>query len=204
MKKDVNYYALQLCFLLAVVFGIQYFFGFEPGFNASNSPVWKFFTSVFGHSDLQHLLNNLFFIGVFGTMFELFTDSRTFLLTFVGSALFANLSAFIFFPATTIIGASGGAIGVLAALAVYRPNEIGLALGVPAPMWAVLAVYILINVAGLSASNSVAYEAHLMGMMVGAVVGYRLREPPEERSEEENDLDNWQERIRKWEEKWMV
>jgi len=207
-KSGFNFVALQLCFLLAVVFLGQVFAGFQPGFNPSVSPLWKFFTSIFGHSDLQHLLNNLFFIGLFGSIYERFTDGRTFVLTFLVSALFANLSAFVFFPESFIIGASGGASGVLAALAVLKPRQIGLALGVPLPMWAVLIGYVFINTVGLTGANNVAYEAHLLGMVTGAVIGFRDRERflegTEEDDEEELEEEDWKRRIREWEEKWMM
>lgn len=209
-----NFVALQLCFLLAVVYFGQMITGFEPGFNPSMSPVWKFFTSIFGHSDLQHLANNLFFIGLFGSLYERFTSGRTFFLTFLVSALFANLSAFIFFPESFIIGASGGASGVLAAFAVYKPRQIGLALGVPLPMWAVLLGYVFINTAGLTGATNVAYEAHLLGMVTGALIGLRHRdqiipednEKDEELEEGEDSIpeENWREEIREWEEKWMM
>lgn len=95
-------------------------------------------------------------------------------------------------------------MGILAALAVYRPNKIGLALGVPLPMWAALAVYVVINVAGLTAANNTAYEAHLLGMVIGAVVGIHLRDETEKEDEEDHEDENWRERIREWEDRWMV
>lgn len=199
-----NFTALKLCAVFVGVYGLQVFYGFEPGFNASSSPFWKFFTSILGHSGIEHLFNNLFFIGLFGSIFERMTSSRTLLTTFVVSALFANLSAFVFFPTSFIIGASGGGMGILAALATYRPNQIGLALGVPLPMWAVLAVYVFVNVSGLTAVNSTAYEAHLLGMVVGAIVGLRLREGSKENNEDELEEDEWRDRIKEWEEKWMM
>jgi len=209
--RNFHFVALQLCFLLAVVYFGQIVTGFEPGFNPSASPVWKFFTSIFGHSDLQHLANNLFFIGLFGSLYERFTSGRTFFLTFLISALFANLSAFIFFSESFIIGASGGASGVLAAFAVYKPRQIGLALGVPLPMWAVLTGYVFINTAGLTGATNVAYEAHLLGMVTGAVIGLwdRKHFTTEEEDEENEDKEkleeeNWKEKIKDWEEKWMM
>jgi membrane associated rhomboid family serine protease len=96
-------------------------------------------------------------------------------------------------------------MGVLAALAVYRPRQIGIGLGVPMPMWAVLLAYIFIDLVGIGGTNSIANEAHLAGLLVGGFVGYHLRE--DERKEEDEDedlgLENWEERIREWEEKWM-
>ncbi len=204
LNQDFDFTALKLCGIFFALYTYQVFTGFDPGFNASTSPWWKFFTSIFGHSDFEHLLNNAFFIGLFGSIYERFTDTTTVLTTFLAAALFANISAFVFFPGSAIIGASGGAMGLLAALAVYRPQKIGLALGVPLPMWAVLIVYIFINTVGLSGSNSVAYEAHLLGMVVGAVAGYRIRSRPYLEGEDESEGDSWRRRIRKWEEKYML
>lgn len=205
MEGRFRFTALQLTALMAGIFGLQLFTGFEPGFNASSSPIWKFFTSILGHSDLEHLVNNLFFIGLFGSVYERLTSGKMFLATFFVSALFANLTAFIFFPSTFIIGASGGAFGVLAALAVYRPNQIGLALGIPLPMWAVLLIYTMTNLAGLTGSSNVAYEAHLFGMVIGVATGLWIRDREFLESETERKKDEeWRQRIRKWEDKWMM
>ena len=203
--QKFNFTALKLCGVFLAVYALQMFYGFEPGFNAASSPFWKFFTSIFGHSGLEHLFNNLFFIGLFGSILERLTSSRTLILTFIASALFANLSAFIFFPTSVIIGASGGGMGILAALAVYRPNKIGLALGVPLPMWAVLIAYVFINVAGLTAVNNTAYEAHLFGMVVGAALGIHFRDTYLDRDDDDElEEDDWRKRMREWEDKWMV
>lgn len=201
--ESFDFAALKLCGVFGAVFALQAFTGFDPGFNASSSPWWKFLTSFLGHSGLEHLFNNLFFIGLFGSIYERLTSAKHLYLTFLASAVLANLAAFVFYPENAIIGASGGGMGLMAALAVYRPRKIGLALGVPAPMWAVLLIYIFINSAGLSAVTGTAYEAHLFGLVAGSAIGLHLRDGGEERSGEE-DLDNWDERIRKWEEKYMM
>ena len=208
MEKTENFRftALLFCAFLSMVYAWQAWFSLEPGFQASVSPWWKFFTSFLGHSGPEHLFNNLFFIGLFGSMYELMTSEKTFLVTFVISALVGNLTAFIFFPDSVIIGASGGAVGLLAALAVYKPNKIGLVFGVPAPMWTVLLGYIALNLVGLGAENNVAYEAHLFGMFAGAAIGLYLRDNEEKEHEEGEDFDeeNWRQKIRDWEEKYMI
>lgn len=203
--QNFNFVALQLCTFMAIIFGLQIFMGLEPGFKASSSEWWKFFTSIFGHSDMNHLFNNLFFLGLFGSIYERWTSGPIFVYTFLLSALFANITAFIFFSNSFIIGASGGAMGILAALAVYRPNSIGLALGVPLPMWAVLIVYIFTNLAGLTGSTNVAYEAHLFGILSGAVFGFWLRDPTTDMNDEQKlEEDDWREKIREWEQKYMI
>lgn len=200
--RNFKFTAIGLCGLFLLVFLLQYSYGFNPGFNSEVSSWWKFFTSIFGHSDAEHLFNNLFFIGLFGSVLELMTSRKKLLQVFLVSALFANLSAFFFFQGSYIIGASGGGMGILASLAVYRPNNIGLALGVPLPMWAVLLIYIFINLAGLSASTDVAYEAHLFGLVAGSLIGYQMRDRPYLRPTE--DEEDWRGRIRSWEEEHML
>lgn len=98
-------------------------------------------------------------------------------------------------------------MGIMAALAVYRPNQIGLALGVPLPMWAAFGLYIFTNLAGLTGSASVAYEAHLLGMVAGGLIGLYLRDfPKEAKSGQEGNLEaeDWRQRIKEWEERWMM
>lgn len=208
MKKLRDFSALHLCAVLLFIFALQKFTGLEPGFNASESVWWKFFTSFFGHSDLEHLFNNIFFIGLFGSVYRLLTSKRLFWSTFFVSAIGSNLTAFIFYPESFIIGASGGAMGLLSALAVYRPRKIGLALGVPAPMYMVLISYLLINFAGLTGSSSVAYEAHLFGLLTGGLIGLWLRQDDitESSDEEEDDVEvvsEWEQKVRSWERKYM-
>ena len=204
--EGLKYSALTLCGFLFMVYGIQVFFNLELAYRPGVE-FHRFFTSFFAHSSLEHLLNNLFFLGLFGTVYEIHTDSKTFFLTFLISAVLANLTAFIFYPETFILGASAGAMGVLSALAVYRPKQIGLGLGVPMPMWAVLIAYIFIDLVGLGGVNTTANEAHLAGLLVGGIIGFRLRDRELFGSKESDDEDlgyeNWDQRIKAWEEKWM-
>lgn len=208
--EDFRWGAIKLSAVMAIVFALQYSFNLQLGYRAWESPFWKFFTSIIAHGGLEHLTNNLFFIALFGSIYELHTSEKEFYKAFFISALFANLAAFIFFPESHIIGASGGAMGVLAALTIYRPNQTGLALGIPAPMWAVLLIYIFINFAGLTGGGNTAYEAHILGLLSGVVLGYRQRNKPLIPEEEEKDgenvdseFSNWEMKIRKWEERNM-
>lgn len=204
-------FSLYFCVFLAVVFALQTFTAFDPGFQAYESHEINFFLSFFGHSDAEHLFNNLFFIGLFGTLFELLTSRKTFIYTFLASAIFANFTAFIFYTGSYIIGASGGAMGLLSALAVYRPRKIGLAMGVPVPMYVVLAIYIMINLAGVGTATGTAYEAHLFGLLTGTIIGVWLRDDGKEDEKDGDDSEaedseerNWEARIRRWEEKHML
>ncbi|MDY6770863.1 MAG: rhomboid family intramembrane serine protease [Candidatus Nanohaloarchaea archaeon] len=166
---------------------------------------WTLLSSVFIHNpgDYMHLLNNLFFLVVFGTMLELFIGSRRFFLVFILGGIAANLSAFTLFDYTGLLGASGAISTVIAALAVYRPRKIGLFWGVPVPMWAALLGWIMTNLAGAGAASGIAYGAHLYGLGFGIVTGavLRLRYREKEETEENEELRVDDDAIKRWEDR---
>ena len=207
VEDEFSFTGLKLCTVFVLVFGFQSFTGFNPGFRPGE-PFWKFFTSFFGHSGIEHLTNNLFFIALFGSIYEKWTSSKMFIGTFLFSAVIGNFAAFIFFPDSFIIGASAGGMGLMAALATYKPNQIGLGLGVPLPMWAVLLSYIFIDLSGLTAATEVANEAHLLGVLTGILTGYNLRGQKYGKKKDQSDFNveegSWKQKIRRWEEKYMM
>lgn len=209
LNDEFGFIAIKLSVFLIFVFIIQTVYDYNPGYNPGVSPAINFFTAIFGHSSLQHLGSNLFFIALFGSIYERYTSTEMFLFTFLASGWIANLTSFIFFYDSFIIGASGGAMGLLAALAVYRPRQLGIGLGVPMPMWAVLISYIVIDLAGITGANNIANEAHLLGMVVGLLIGYNLRNQPlifdeSQDSQSQNEESDFEKRIREWEEKYML
>ncbi|MDY6776878.1 MAG: rhomboid family intramembrane serine protease [Candidatus Nanohaloarchaea archaeon] len=165
---------------------------------------WTILTSIFLHSpgDYMHLLNNLFFLAVFGFMLENIVGTRKFLVLFFSSGMFANLSAFIFYPYSPVLGASGAISGIIAALAAIKPRTVGLLWGVPVPMWAAFLGWAAFNtLGGLATGGSTAFEAHLFGLFYGLLWGLFIREKHSggsERSDPEPDLD-----LEEWEEKYM-
>ncbi|MDY6769544.1 MAG: rhomboid family intramembrane serine protease, partial [Candidatus Nanohaloarchaea archaeon] len=137
---------------------------------------------------------------VFGFMLENIVGTRKFLALFAGAGILANLSAFIFYPAVPVLGASGAVSGIVAALAVIRPRDIGLFWGVPVPMWAALLGWVATNLAGAAATGGgIAFEAHLFGLAAGAAFGlFERREHSRSRAEEHEidvDVEEWEERF---------
>lgn len=167
---------------------------------------WTILTSTFLHSpgDYMHLLNNLFFLALFGYMLEQVIGTRRFLAVYVTAGITANLAAFTFYPNTPVLGASGAISGVVAALAVVRPRMIGLLWGVPAPMWAVLLGWIGLNTLGFGAGSTIAFEAHLYGLITGVIAGAVLRRTgatghqhrprPSDQADLDIDIETWEKR----------
>lgn len=161
---------------------------------------WTILTSVFLHDpgDYMHLLNNLFFLAVFGFMLENIIGTEKFLALFLSAGIFANLSAFTFYPDAAVLGASGAISAVVAALAAVRPRTTGLLWGVPVPMWVALLGWIGLNAVGTAGTGGgIAFEAHLYGLGYGLLAGLFLRRehsrPADDREEPEVDVEAWEE-----------
>ncbi|MDY6788907.1 MAG: rhomboid family intramembrane serine protease [Candidatus Nanohaloarchaea archaeon] len=170
------------------------------------SEPWAILTHIFVHSptDYMHLLNNLFFLTVFGTITEHYIGSRNFAILFLSSGAVASLSAFVYYPGSMVLGASGAISGIVAFLAVLKPRRVGLFWGVPLPMWAVLVGWIATNLAGVGSSAGIAFEAHLFGLLFGAFTSlvYRTSRPSSRKRASEIKIDR--ERIRRWEERYLM
>ncbi len=207
-----KYFALKLSALMVFIYMVQLI---APeitsllAFRAAEFPnnFWTMVTSFFIHSttDYMHIINNLFFLAIFGTVLEHYMGSKDFLIFFLCAGLFANLSAFYFYPESLVLGVSGAVSGIIAFLAVLKPNKIGIFWGAPLPMWLVGVMWILTNFLAMGGDAGVAYEAHLFGLGFGGVIGgfYRKSEGGKD-VEEKEEFEISEEDIRRWEEKYMT
>ena len=86
---------------------------------------WTFFTYMFVHAGLLHLLGNMFMLFVFGTAVENRMGGRAFifyyLLCGVGGAAF-SLALSNIMSVGPMVGASGAVLGVALAFAMYWPD----------------------------------------------------------------------------------
>lgn len=129
----------------------------------------RFFTHVFGHAGWSHFLGNACYLLLLGPMLEEKHGSKLLIITMVITAFVTALINFIFFPGVGLCGASGivFAFIVLASFTGFRKGEI--------PLTFILVVVIYIGqqvVDGLFTKDNVSQMAHIVGGLVGAVVGY--------------------------------
>jgi len=142
-------------------------------------PFWQLLTSGFLHStqNLSHVLWNMVQLYFFGTMLEAIIGSRRFLVTY-GLCLVSGCLLHIFVELATgtphpALGASGGVLGVVVAVATLRPRTQILLIFIPVMLW-VLAVAIVglnfMNATGglvHGTSDGVAHWVHLGGALYG-------------------------------------
>lgn len=155
----------------------------QPDIFASHP--WSIITNCFVHYDFSHILGNMVTLYFFGTYLTLLVGEAKFLATYligglVGSAAYLLWALYAPWgdPYVSAIGASGAVFAVGGALAILQPNlKVLLFFVIPMPLWvAVIGGFVLLT--ALSASLSIAWEAHLGGLLVGLAAGLLFRRRP--------------------------
>lgn len=149
------------------------------------SKPWTLVSSIFAHdpSGLNHILFNGIALFFFGPLLERRIGSRRFLWLFLSGGALAGLAQVLLYSTILqseqgVVGASGALMAVLGALTVLGPRlTVLIFFVIPAPLWALTIGYALIDIFGLmAATGGIAHMAHLAGLALGLVVGYRLRD----------------------------
>ncbi len=138
---------------------------------------WTILTSLFIHAGFWHIIANMFTLYFFGRQLARLVGRNSFLAVYfvggiVGNILFMLLAS----PFIPLVGASGAVFALGGALAVMRPGlkVLVFPIPVPLPLWgAIIGIFVV-----LSFVPSIAWQAHLGGLIVGLIAGYffRMRE----------------------------
>ncbi|WP_175084576.1 rhomboid family intramembrane serine protease [Candidatus Frankia nodulisporulans] len=147
-------------------------------------PVLSVLTAMFLHGSWLHLIGNMLFLGVFGNNLEDRMGRLFYLLFYLVCGYTATYGYALFESGSsgTMIGASGAVAGVLGAYLVLFPRArvIGLVsvlFFIPfwLPAWIVLGFwfalqYVYFTGFGVADGGGVAYGAHVVGFLVGALL----------------------------------
>ena len=149
------------------------------GYSTENLLSGKYYvliTSIFLHSDFNHLLSNLLALLVFGLALEEEIGSKKFLILFFSGALLGDLlSSLIYSPTQISIGASAGIFSIMAAAILIKPIKIEVF--VPIPLGVIGIGYLIYALIGLIANYPpyVAHIAHMGGIFIGLFYGFKVR-----------------------------
>ncbi len=171
-----------------------------------NKKPYLLITALFLHENIQHLMNNMFALLIFGVALETVTDTKYLLATFFISGIIGNIAACFFYSNSFSLGASGAIMGIIGALAVIRPFMI-VWFGGPMPMIMLAGIWIIVNIAGLfDKYSNIGYAAHVFGFFTGALIGLALKnrfKDKEKKSKKNNDFEISEEEFEEWEDEWM-
>lgn len=167
-------YLIPSVYNLFMAFGCLYPIG-TPTFHP-----WQFISYMFLHSSPAHIFFNMFALWMFGRATEYILGSKRFAALYfisgIGSALFQIGVAALFggYSNFILLGASGAIMGVLAASAMLRPNDLIIIFPIPFPVrakWMII-IYATLEVSlGLFYPGAqIAHFAHVGGMFFGYVM----------------------------------
>lgn len=131
---------------------------------------WTIITSMFLHVGFWHIIANMMTFYFFGTFLSRLVGQNRLLMVYFGGGILGNILYILLGePLSIAVGASGAVFALAGALVMMVPKmRVYLYFIVPLPLWvAVLGGFII-----LSFIPSVAWQAHLGGLIVGLIAGY--------------------------------
>ena len=133
----------------------------------------RFFTHVFGHDGWSHFIGNASYLLLLGSMLEEKHGSRE-LIEIIGvTALITGVVNYIFFWNVGLCGASGVVFAfiILASFTSFKEGEI--------PITFILVTVVFIGqqiYEAVAVANNVSNISHIIGGMIGALLGYNLNQ----------------------------
>lgn len=131
----------------------------------------RLFTHVLGHVGWEHFIGNASYILLLGPMLEEKYGSRTLIIIIGITAFVTGLVNYIFFWDSGLCGASGVVFAfiVLASFTGFKEGEIPLTFILVAIIYIGQEIY-----NGIVLSDDISNMAHIVGGLVGGVIGYLL------------------------------
>ncbi|ANJ25404.1 rhomboid family protein [Agromyces aureus] len=146
---------------------------FSPVFMTEVFPEpWRALTSVFLHSTslFFHILLNMYTLWIFGRLLEPMLGRGRFLALYLISGLAGSIGVVVFAaPGSQVLGASGAIFGLMGAFVVIQ-RRLG---GNMTQLYILLAINLAI---GFIPGANISWQAHLGGLIGGALVGLILLE----------------------------
>lgn len=168
----VTYSILAICvvvYLLQQVTGgvVTGALAYHPVLTATEP--WRMLTSLFVHSQssIFHILFNGYALWLFGRMLEPALGRWRFLALYLLSGLGGSAAVLWLSPNTWVVGASGAVFGLFAAMFVIQR-------GLGGNATQLLIVIGLNLVVGFLPGSNISWQAHLGGLLVGALVAFVL------------------------------
>lgn len=160
---------------------------------SDRSTIATFFTAIFLHGGLLHILSNMWFLFIFGDNVETALSPLVYLLLYLLAGLAGNIVQYVLMPASTIpmLGSSGAIAGILGCYCVMFPRAkvktlifilffvtiVDLAAPIILGYWFVLQILSgITSLPSISDQGGIAFFAHIAGFIVGVIFGMLFKE----------------------------
>jgi membrane associated rhomboid family serine protease len=127
---------------------------------------WRMITTMFVHSQssIFHVVLNMFSLYIFGPILERLVGRWRFLALYLLSGLGGSVAVLLLSPSSAVLGASGAIFGLVAAFFIIQRHFGG--------NTTTLVVVIAINLGLGFIVPQVAWQAHVGGLVVGAIIAF--------------------------------
>lgn len=147
---------------------------------------WTIITNMFLHDGVWHVLANMLWLGLFGSILQGLTGNRKLVPVFIYGGLagaVAFVVAYNFLPGlkagvgvSTLLGASAGVMAVAIVATIISPGyRIFPMLHGGIPLWIITVLFLIIDLATIPVNNPGGHIAHLAGAFTGFLFMYFLR-----------------------------
>ena len=127
---------------------------------------WRMLTALFVHGSIVHILFNMYSLFVLGPEMERLVGRWRFVVMFLLSGLGGSVAVLLTSPQSAVVGASGAIFGLFGAYFVIARH-----LGGNSRQ---LVIVIVINLVIGFVVPGIAWQAHVGGLLIGALVGLIL------------------------------
>ena len=163
---------------------LTYILSLVPSFVYYGHWYWQFFTYMFMHGGVWHLLFNMLALYMFGMPVSRSIGSNEFLFFYLLIGTLSGIASFFSFLLSghnyILLGASGAIYGVMLLFSVFYPHAVVYLFGaipIRAPM--LMVIYFLIEFLGaVSSYGGVAHATHLFGLLfafIYCLVRFRIK-----------------------------
>lgn len=164
----VTYGIIAVCILVFVAQLVTGTFGpvFQQlAYTGAYTPTqpWRMITSIFVHLSILHLLFNMYSLFVFGPILESMLGRARFAALFLITGFAGSVAVLLIAPDVAVAGASGAIFGLLGAFFVIQRHLGGSNVQ--------LLIVIAINLGLTFFIGNIAWQAHVGGLIVGALLG---------------------------------
>lgn len=153
-------------------FSVETLLNFGAKYNPliASGEYYRLITSMFLHSDITHLLFNMYALNIFGKNIELIYGRTKFIIIYLVAGLFGGLGSFIF-SHSVAVGASGAIFGLLGAyLYLYISKPEVFRGGYLKNLLTILGINLLFGILVPNIDN----WAHFCGLIGGFIVSWAI------------------------------
>ena len=173
----IIYVCIVSFFLQFIIRGyVEFFWLFptSPQYLILFTKPWTLITHIFLHGSLTHLFFNMLVLFFFGRELERRVGKRVFLNVFFTSGIVAAIG-YTLTGTVPMIGASGAIYGVFACMTVLAPEMRVYVYFIPMRIKHALVLFALMDFLLIGAPDMIAHTAHLSGILVGVLMGMRIK-----------------------------